>query len=199
MSVIHTTANTKIKAMNPCARIAPQQHAGKQRRGRIGEPDRRPGAVLSRREQEHRKQSERHAQVGDLEVVDAERTRPPPRSTKIPTSARTAADFRRSSAIRRTGRSTVIVARPSQNQPPNQAAAIASGASTSAAITRRARLDLSPGAPSPAVAGSATAYDPVLAARPPKRRSRRAYSSIARSSAALSKSGQCSGTNTNSL
>src|SRR5687767_13709232 len=56
----------------------------------------------------------------------------------------------------------VIVTRPSQDLPPNQAAAIASGASTSAAITRMARLDRRPGAPSPAVAGSATGLRPRL-------------------------------------
>ena len=42
-------------------------------------------------------------------------------------------------------------------------------------------------------------HDPVFAARPPKRRSRLAYSAIAPSSAALSKSGQWIGTNTSSL
>ena len=43
------------------------------------------------------------------------------------------------------------------------------------------------------------AHEPVFATRPPKRRSRLAYSAIAPSSAALSKSGQCIGTNTSSL
>ena len=45
----------------------------------------------------------------------------------------------------------------------------------------------------------ALGHDPVFAARPPNRRSRLAYSAIAPSSAALSKSGQCIGTNTSSL
>ena len=47
--------------------------------------------------------------------------------------------------------------------------------------------------------GFAFGHDPVFAARPPKRRSRLAYSAIAPSSAALSKSGQWIGTNTSSL
>ena len=42
-------------------------------------------------------------------------------------------------------------------------------------------------------------HDPVFAARPPKRRSRLAYSAIALSSATLSKSGQWIGTKTSSL
>ena len=47
--------------------------------------------------------------------------------------------------------------------------------------------------------GFALGHDPVFAAKPPKRRSRLAYSAIAPSSAALSKSGQWIGTNTSSL
>src|SRR3982074_3935648 len=47
--------------------------------------------------------------------------------------------------------------------------------------------------------GFALGHDPVFAARPPKRRSRLAYSAIASSSAALSKSGQWIGTKTSSL
>src|SRR6516225_7737725 len=43
------------------------------------------------------------------------------------------------------------------------------------------------------------AHDAVFAARPPKRRSRLEYSTMALSKAALSKSGQCIGTNTSSL
>ena len=47
--------------------------------------------------------------------------------------------------------------------------------------------------------GFTLAHDAVFATRPPNRRSRLAYSAIAPSSAALSKSGQWIGTNTSSL
>ena len=47
--------------------------------------------------------------------------------------------------------------------------------------------------------GFALGHDPVFAARPPNRRSRLAYSAMALSSAALSKSGQWIGTKTSSL
>src|SRR5882757_8595850 len=47
--------------------------------------------------------------------------------------------------------------------------------------------------------GFVLGHDPVFTARPPKRRSRLAYSAIALSSASLSKSGQWIGTNTSSL